>query len=167
MADDLNVGLLMFIAYRALENEAFAAVAAAGHTDITRAQGKLLQRVDEDGSRLTELAEAAQVTKQTAGYLVDQLERAGYLERGPDPTDARARLVHLTDKARQIRPVADRAVAAVEERWAAHLGRRRMDQLRDTLIRLREITDPYLDAGNSPPARPHARTGSTAAAINE
>jgi DNA-binding MarR family transcriptional regulator len=145
MADDLNVGLLMFIAYRAMENEAFAALAAAGHTDITRAQGKLLQRVHEDGSRITELAESAQITKQTAGYLVDQLERAGYLERAADPTDARARLVRLTDKARRMVPIADRAVADVEARWTTHLGRRRMDQLRDTLTRLREITDPYLD----------------------
>jgi|SRR6185369_4857542 len=152
MADEPNVGVLMFIAYRALENEAFAALAAAGHTDITRAQGKLLQRVNEDGSRLTDLADAAQVTKQTAGYLVDQLERAGYLERAPDPTDARARLIRLTDKAKQIRPIADRAVAETEARWAAHLGKRRMDQLHDTLTRLREITDPYLGDRHGPAA---------------
>ncbi|WP_307848600.1 MarR family transcriptional regulator [Microbispora oryzae] len=76
----------------------FAALAAAGHTDITRAQGKLLQRVGEEGSPVTELAESAQVTKQTAGYLVDQVERTGYLERAPDPTDARARLVRLTNR---------------------------------------------------------------------
>lgn len=149
MADQPGVGLLMFIAYRAVENAAFEALAAAGHTDITRAQGKLLQRVHEDGSRVTELAESAQVTKQTAGYLVDQLERAGYLERVPDPTDARARLVRLTDKAKQIRPIADRAVAEMEARWTAHLGKRRMDRLRDTLTRLREITDPYLEADDT------------------
>src|SRR5438445_12160831 len=126
MADDLNVGLLMFIAYRAMENEAFAAVAQAGYTDLTRTQAKLLARVDAGGSRVTDLAEAAQVTKQTAGYLVDQLERAGYLERGPDPTDARARLVRLTDKAQQTSRIANHAVAAMEERWTAHLGARRI-----------------------------------------
>lgn len=146
MVDQPNIGVLLFIAYRAMENEAFAALAAAGHTDVTRAQGKLLQRINENGSRITELAESAQVTKQTAGYLVDQLERAGYLERAPDPTDARARLVRLTDKAKQIRAIADRAVAEVEARWTAHLGKRRMTQLRDILTQLREITDPYLEA---------------------
>lgn len=145
MADDLNLGVLLFIPYRAMENRVFAALAAAGHDDITPAQGKLLQRVNEDGSRLSELAEAAQVTKQTAGYLVDQLERAGYVERTPDPTDARARLVRLTDYARSLRPIGDRAAAEVEAEWAAHLGKRRMDQLRDILTRLREITDPYQD----------------------
>jgi DNA-binding MarR family transcriptional regulator len=150
MADEPTIGVLLFIAYRAMENEAFAALAAAGHTDITRAQGKLLQRVDEDGARITELAESAQVTKQTAGYLVDQLERAGYLERTPDPTDARARLVRLTDKAKRLRPVADRAVTEVEAQWTAHLGKRRMAQLRDILTQLRELTDPYLDPHDPP-----------------
>ena len=39
-----------------------------------------------EGSRLTDLAAQAQVTKQTAGELVDQLERRGYVERVPDPS---------------------------------------------------------------------------------
>ncbi|WP_128377012.1 MarR family winged helix-turn-helix transcriptional regulator [Streptomyces cavernae] len=145
MADEVNIGILLFVAYRAMENRAFAAVAAAGYEDITPAQGKLLQRVNAGGSRLSELAEAAQVTKQTAGYLVDQLERGGYVERCPDPTDARARLVRLTAKARELIPVGDAAVAEVEAEWTSYLGKRRMEQLRDTLTRLREITDPYID----------------------
>ncbi|WP_053740674.1 MarR family winged helix-turn-helix transcriptional regulator [Streptomyces sp. NRRL WC-3618] len=145
MTEDLNIGLLLFIPYRALENRVFAAVAAAGHNDITPAQAKLLQRVNDDGSRLSELAEAAQVTKQTAGYLVDQLQNAGYVERTPDPTDARARLVRLTDRARSLRPIGDGAIAEIEAEWTAHLGKRRMDQLCDTLARLREITDPYME----------------------
>lgn len=143
--EDVNIGVLLFVAYRAMENRAFAAVAAAGHDDITLAQAKLLQRVNEGGSRLSELAESAQVTKQTAGYLVDQLERAGYVERTPDPTDARARLVRQTGKARSVRPIGDAAVAEVEAEWAVHLGKRRMGQLRDILSRLREISDPYID----------------------
>jgi DNA-binding MarR family transcriptional regulator len=145
VAEDLNIGLLLFIPYRALENRVFAELAAAGHDDITTAQAKLLQRVNDNGSRLSELAEAAQVTKQTAGYLVDQLESAGYVERTPDPTDARARLVRLTERARALRPIGDGAIAKIEAEWTAHLGKRRMDQLRDTLTRLREITDPYME----------------------
>jgi DNA-binding MarR family transcriptional regulator len=143
--DDIPLGVLMFIAYRAMDDRAFAAVAEAGHHDITRAQAKLLQRVNDDGSRLSELADAAQVTKQTAGYLVDQLESAGYVERVPDPTDARARLVRMTGRARELLPIGGRAVAEVEAEWTAHLGRRRMEQLRDILTRLREITDPFLE----------------------
>jgi DNA-binding MarR family transcriptional regulator len=103
----------------------------------------VLQRIGPDGTRLTELAAAAQVTKQTAGFLVDQLERAGYVRRTPDPSDARARLVRLGDRALAAKTVADRVVAEVEGEWRAHLGERRWAQLRDALVRLREITDPF------------------------
>ncbi|MEU8237419.1 MarR family transcriptional regulator [Actinoplanes missouriensis] len=96
-----------------------------------------------DGTRLGDLAEQAQVTKQTAGFLVDQLERAGYVERVPDPSDARARLVRVAGRGRAVLPVAAAVVAEVEQEWADHLGKRRMTALRDTLVRLREITDPY------------------------
>jgi hypothetical protein len=34
-------------------------------------------------------------------------------------------------------------VAEVEAEWTAHLGARRMDQLRQILADLREITDPW------------------------
>ncbi|WP_433336081.1 MarR family winged helix-turn-helix transcriptional regulator [Spirillospora sp. CA-294931] len=146
MADEMNLGVLLFIPYRAMENRVFAALAEAGHDDITPAQGKLLQRINDNGSRLVELAESAQVTKQTAGYLVDQLERAGYVERTPDPSDARARLICPTDRALSLRPLATQTTAEVVAEWEAHLGPDRLAELREILTKLREITDPYLDS---------------------
>ena len=147
MAEAPNIAVLCFIVHRAMEKRVHEALAAAGYADITPAQSKLLQRVNEEGSRVTELAEAALVTKQTAGYLVEQLEEAGYAERVPDPRDGRARLVRLTAHTKEhVRPIAQRVTEQVEAEWTAHIGKRRMDQLRDALIRLREITDPYLDA---------------------
>ena len=145
MDEDLNIGLLLFIPYRSLENRVFATLAEAGYTDLTAAQMKLVQRVAPHGSRLTDLAEQAQVTKQTAGYLVDQLERSGWVERIPDPTDGRARLIRLTQRAQKAVPIAEAAVAEVTAEWETHLGRRRMQQLRGALTSLREITDPYAD----------------------
>lgn len=141
--DDLNVGLLMFIAYREMERRVLDAVAADGFDDITLAQARVLQRVAPDGTRLSELAEQAQVTKQTAGFLVDQLERAGYVERVADPRDARAKLIRIADRGNAAAVVAAAEVARVESEWLAHLGRQRMAQLRDALTRLREITDRY------------------------
>ena len=141
--DELNVGLLLFIPYRELERRVFAALAAAGFDDFTPAQARVMQRIGPDGTRLTELAEAAQVTKQTASFLVDQLERTGYVRRTPDPTDARARLVRVAERGLAAQPVAAAAVAEVEREWRGHLGERRWATLRDALTRLREITDPY------------------------
>ena len=143
MPEELNVGLLLYIPHRAVENRVMAAVAAAGFDDLTLAQARLLQRIGPHGTRLTELAEASQVTKQTAGFLVDQVERAGYVRRVPDPADRRARLVQLTERAAAVVPVGNGEVARIEAEWTRHLGARRMAALRDALTRLREITDPY------------------------
>lgn len=140
---ELNTGLLLFIAHRAMENRIFEALAQAGFDDVTLAQARVMQRVGPEGTRLTHLAEAAQVTEQTAGHLVDQLERTGYVRRTPDPTDARARLVRLAERGIAAQPVAAAVLAEVEGEWRAHLGERRWRQLREALTTLREITDPY------------------------
>ncbi|MEU0025830.1 MarR family transcriptional regulator [Streptomyces sp. NPDC006335] len=140
---ELNTGVLLFLPYRALENRIFAALAEAGFDDFTPAQARVMQRIGPDGTRLTELAEQAQITKQTAGFLVDQLEKAGYVTRVPDPTDKRARLVRGAAKAWAAKEVADGVVAEVEQEWREHLGARRMKQLREALTLLREITDPW------------------------
>jgi len=139
----VNTGLLLFIPYRALEKRVFDALAEAGFQDFTPAQARVFQRIAPGGSRLTDLAEQAQITKQSAGFLVDQLERAGYVERVPDPTDARARLVRVAERGAKAIPLAAAVVEEVEAEWTAHLGEQRMRQLRQILSRLREITDPY------------------------
>ncbi len=141
--DELNLGLLLFIPYRAMENRIFAALARAGFDDFSTAQARVLQRIGPEGTRLTELAESAQITKQTASHLVDQLERTGYVRRTPDPADARARLVRLAGRGTAAQPAAAAALAEVEAEWRAHLGERRWGQLRAALTSLREITDPY------------------------
>jgi len=138
-----NTGLLLFIPYRWLENRVIEALAKAGYDNITTAQMKIVQRIGPDGTRLTELAEQAQVTKQSAGFLVDQLEKAGWVERVPDPSDKRARLVRISARGLAAIPVATAAVAEVEAEWEAHLGKQRMTELRRTLTKLREITDPW------------------------
>lgn len=140
---DPGIGILLFVAHRALEKRAYDAIVAAGYDDITLAQSRILQRVGQEGTRVGELAEAARVTKQTATHLVEELERAGYVRRVPDPRDGRARLVTLTPRTLALLPIADREVAAVEEEWRAHLGHADHEHLHATLLRLREITDPW------------------------
>jgi DNA-binding MarR family transcriptional regulator len=78
MGEALNVGLLLFLPYRALELRVFEGLAAAGFADLTPAQARVFQRISPGGSRLTDLAAQAGITKQSAGFLVDQLERSGY-----------------------------------------------------------------------------------------
>lgn len=146
--DEPNLGVLLFVSYRAMEERAFEALRRAGFGDLTTAQARVFQRIAPGGSRITELARQAQVTKQTAGFLVDQLQRAGYVERVADPTDARARLVRVARRGRRASAVAAVAVAEVETEWAEHLGQRRFNDLRASMTRLRELTDPWREGGS-------------------
>ena len=143
MTEKLPTSLLMFIASRAASDRIFRAVHDAGFDDVTIAQSRLMMGIDAEGTRLSTLADRAQIAKQTATSLVDKLERAGYVERVPDPSDGRARLVRLTPRAEAALPIARAEEARIEAEWGAHLGPARMSQLREALTALRDITDPY------------------------
>lgn len=138
-----ELGVLLFVANRSLEQRAYDAVVAAGITDITVAQARVASRVGPEGTRVSELAEQARVTKQTAAYLVEQLETTGYVERVPDPTDRRARLVRLTAHAQPAIEAAGAELARVLDEWAAHVGEDRLTAMFETLRDLRELTDPW------------------------
>lgn len=144
MADDRpEVALLCFVAARAMETRVMAAVAAAGFDDLTVAQARVGARLQPGGLRMSVLAAASGVTKQTASFLVDQLETNGYVRRVPDPSDARARLVVLAERGEAVRVVARATEREVQAEWEAHLGSREYRRLRRLLTRLREVTDPY------------------------
>jgi len=132
----------MFVAHRAMEQRVLAALADAGY-EITLAQARLFQRIAPGGSRLTDLAEQAQITKQSAGFLVEALERAGYVRRVPDPTDARARLIQIAPRGRRGIDASQKVVDDMIAEWTRHLGAKRMQALTEALMSLREITDPY------------------------
>ena len=145
MADEApNTAVLMFIAHRAAESQVMAALATGGADHMTLAQARLLARLEPRGMRLTKLAESAGVTKQTAGALVDQLERSGHILRTVDPTDGRARVISLSEKGLALSRAAAIAAAKVERKWRQHLGDTAFEQMRDALVALREITDPHL-----------------------
>ena len=96
----MDLATLMFVSYRSMDERVQRAMREAGY-DVTVAQSRLAQRIADEGSRLTELADRAQVTKQTASLLVAALEREGLVERVPDPSDGRARLIRMSARGRE------------------------------------------------------------------
>jgi len=138
----MDLATLMFVSYRAMDERVRLAMREAGY-DVTVAQSRLAQRIAEEGTRLTELADRAQVTKQTASLLVAALEREGLVERVPDPADGRARLIRLSARGQEAAERAKEVVVGVEREWTEHLGPELSDRLREGLVRLREVTDPY------------------------
>jgi DNA-binding MarR family transcriptional regulator len=82
------------------------------------------------------LAERAQITKQSMAELVAHLERHGYVERVPDPSDGRAKLVRATPRGGEVYAIAREFVAELEAEWTKRLGASKMRQLRDLLEEL-------------------------------
>ncbi len=139
----VNLGMALFIPYRYTEDRMFRAVRDAGFDDWTLAQCRVFQRIAPAGSRLTDLADQAQMSKQSAGVLVDQLERLGYVRRVPDPTDGRARMIVIEQRGRRAAEVAMATLEEILAEWKAYLGTRNFTLLQQILDQLREITDPY------------------------
>lgn len=138
----MDLGTLMLIAYRSMDERVVRTMQEAGY-DVTVAQARIAQRIADDGSRLTDLARQAQVTKQTASLLVAGLEREGLVERVPDPADGRSKLIRFTRRGRTATRRAQEAVQGVEREWEEHLGPELAGSLRAALLELRAITDPY------------------------
>jgi DNA-binding MarR family transcriptional regulator len=139
----VNLGVSLFIPYRYTEDRMFRALQDAGFDDWTLAQCRVFQRIAPAGSRLTDLADQAQLTKQSAGAMVDQLERLRYVSRVPDPTDGRARLIVIERRGRRAVEVAAATLDEILAEWKAYLGTRNFTLLHQILDQLREITDPY------------------------
>jgi DNA-binding MarR family transcriptional regulator len=133
-----NIGILLRGPYQEVVRRIADNLADAGFDDIRPAHTAVFQHIKAEGSRLSELAQSAQITKQSMGYLVDYLEERGYVERKADRSDRRASLIFLTERGwNQIR-AALAIIASIEEEWARSLGTRDMEQLRRHLARLNQ-----------------------------
>lgn len=93
-----NIGRRLNETARIFEHKIVENLKLRGHDELTVAHISLTRNLDEDGTRLTELARRASMTKQSMSELVDQVERTGLIEKRRDPTDGRAKLVCFTPK---------------------------------------------------------------------
>jgi DNA-binding MarR family transcriptional regulator len=129
-----DLGRLLLDAHRTLATELDASLEARGYPDVRPGHAVVFLQIDRrTGSRLTDLAHAAGVSKQAMMLAIDELEVRGYTRRVPDPADARAKLVRLTAKGRRCATDCGRAVRALETRTRRELGDRRYETLRAVL----------------------------------
>lgn len=134
-----QLGALLRLASQVMTDRYARWLASSGHGEIQPAHSAAIQPLWDapEGARLTTLARAARITKQSMSALVDHLEKHGYVERVADPDDARATRIRLTSRGRAFARAARAFSRSVEAEWAERVGAQRIEALRDTLDLLR------------------------------
>lgn len=124
-------------ATRVVEPQLQAGLKAAGFGDIRPAHFRVFENLPPNGERLTHIAQRAQATKQAIGYLVDELERRGYVERVPDPVDGRASIIRRTERGQAADYVVFTILVREDAEWRSRLGDERYQEI---LASLRDLS---------------------------
>ena len=131
-----SLGLLLREPFRIASELVHARLAERGHPDVRAPHGNVLQFLDATGTRVSVLAQRAQMTKQSMAELVAHLEHHGYVERAADPADRRAKLVRPTARGAQVYAIVREVAVEIERDWTDRLGATKMRRLRELLAEL-------------------------------
>jgi DNA-binding MarR family transcriptional regulator len=132
------LGVLLTAAERALSAEVEDGLRAAGFDDLRAAHAQVFVVLSAEGSRLTDLAARAGMTKQAMGELVRYLEQHGYLDVEPDSRDRRAKLIRPTRRGWAAHEISLTVQAESDRRLAERLGEQPLRDLRAQLRRIGE-----------------------------
>lgn len=133
-----TLGSLLRRPYQLLLESMYERLAASGFPEVRAAHSSVFRHLSPEGSRLTDLAAAAGMTKQSMAYLVESLTAEGYLLTAQDPDDGRAKRVMLTAKGKRCVQTAVKLSLQMEEEAAAQMKKGGMKELRRLLKELNE-----------------------------
>lgn len=129
------IGLLTVVA-RWIEQRLLQLLAEAGFPEIRRAHTAVITNLPASGARLTDLAESAGISKQAMAELVAELVSHGYLDRTADPTDRRAKLLVMTDRAKAAHAATLEIFTEIERELADVVSQAALEHVRETLTDL-------------------------------
>ena len=108
---------------------------------LRAAHTALFPHIDLEGTRITEIASRMGITKQAVGQLVDDLQAVGMVERVPDPSDGRAKLVCFTAAGRAALLDGLAVLGELEAELATEIGSARMAALHEALAALLAVVE--------------------------
>lgn len=130
IGDGAGTERMLAVAAGHFVGDVLGAVHAEGYREVTEALLMLFRTLELEGSRLTEIAAAARVTKQSMRMLVDSGETLALIERAPDPVDGRAKLIRFSAAGLVMLDAMRRGVAAAEARFVRVAGDATVDDLK-------------------------------------
>ena len=128
-----TVGRYLHNAARKFDARVLEILAEHGWEEVRLVHVNLTRCLDFGGTRLTELARRAAMTKQAMGELVDECERIELVTRTADPTDGRAKIVVFTARGQRLMATFRDAVQSAEDEMMHQLGRARVVQIKEAL----------------------------------
>ena len=111
-------------------------MAARGYADVRLVHIALIRNVDETGTRISEIARRAGMTKQATGQLVSEFVELGYVNVVSDAADRRVKVARYTPKGRRLLRAIVAAITETETAFAAAIGARDLAKLKSTLSRV-------------------------------
>ena len=136
MSSPFDFGILLGLAYQAFTDELRADLAARGFTDLGSAYGYVFRALADDTLRLSDLAKQLGMSNQGAAKIIDEMHARGYVTRGPDPDDGRAKSLLLAPRGRAALAAARRFHAKYERELRAMSREGDVDVLREQLERI-------------------------------
>jgi DNA-binding MarR family transcriptional regulator len=130
-----NTVAMLGQAYSLLGFRIVDGVVGAGHP-IKPSHSAVFAQIRPEGSRLTELAAGANMTPQSMGEIVNELEELGYVIRQPDPRDRRAKLITLTPRGQAAVEAGETTISGIEADLVGILGAEGAEQLRGILLKI-------------------------------
>lgn len=124
-----HIGQLLVHLTRQFQTQLYARLVDAGLEGARVPHTHVTAYIKAEGSRLTDLAAQARMTRPAMAELVDDLQRLGIVERKPDPTDRRAKLICLTDQGWQAMRTGHQIIAELEAEYANLIGRGRFETM--------------------------------------
>ena len=132
---------LLFRITRHMTVETVSRMQARGIVGMQPAYPRLLGNLDTEGTRIGALARRMGITRQAAAQLTKEIERAGFIERQPDPDDGRGIIVRFTPMGRAGLDCAVAVMAEIEAEYAAIIGRADMVHMKSSLALLLSKVD--------------------------
>ncbi|WP_338829738.1 MarR family winged helix-turn-helix transcriptional regulator [Bradyrhizobium sp. 27S5] len=117
-----NMRQLLLRTARIVNRHVVEGLHACGYANLRSTHTTLLSNIDLAGSTVTAAAERAGITKQAMGRLASELEDAGYITVRSDPTDARARVLHLTENGMRLMLDSLQVMTKLENDYARLVG---------------------------------------------
>ncbi|HEX4330199.1 MAG TPA: MarR family winged helix-turn-helix transcriptional regulator [Burkholderiales bacterium] len=154
-----TAGRLLHNAARKFDARVLEILSERGWKDVRLVHINLTRCLEFSGTRLTELAKRAAMTKQAMGELVDECERIDLVARTADATDGRAKIVVFTARGKRFMAAFRDAIATAEEEMTVQFGPERLRELKEALAQYAGETREGASAEDVPreEAAPRAR----------